>query len=347
MSGKSTVSLNSLIERRTREWMSNRISFIDVLKAIGIFFVFLGHAPGLNNNLKIYIYSFHMPLFFFIAGMFFKSDYITTGFKKYIIKKLRDRLLPYFFFGIITYLVWLAQSSIGVKSEIDPLKPLFGMFYGTSQWLIANNVLWFLACLFITEILFFILRSHFIKQYILIIVTITISILGYIYSFSGFPRLPFCMDISLIAITFYCGGYILKDLMLKDKFNKFVVFILFVSGAFFSYINGRIDMSSNQYENYPFFLIASFSSIIFWFQISKKIPALGVLKYIGKNSILFFLLHNVSVAILYAFIYKILGEQINNPNTLFAVVFSLAGLIILLPVSYFARKYLPSVLMGR
>lgn len=329
--------------------MNNRILFLDVLKALGIFFVFLGHAPGLNNDLKIYIYSFHMPLFFFMAGMFFKSDYITAGFKKYFIKKIKERLIPYFFFGLITYFIWLAQSYIGEKIELKPLKPLLGMLYGSpvNGWLVHNNVLWFLACLFVTEILFHLLRSHVTKYSILINITIMISIIGFINSLLNFHRLPFCIDTSLIAITFYCGGYVLKDFILNIKDHLWLTFIFFVVGAFFSYINGRVDMSGNQYGNYLFFFIASFSSIMFWFQISKKIPALGLLKYIGENSILFFLLHYVGVRFLLFFIIKVLGNKINNPNTLFAVVFSLAGLIILAPLSYIARKYLPSVLMGR
>jgi fucose 4-O-acetylase-like acetyltransferase len=325
--------------------MNDRVVFIDLLKAIGIFFVFLGHAPGLNHNLVIYIYSFHMPLFFFVAGMFFKTEHLTEGFKKYLIRKIRDRLIPYFFFGIITYVVWFAQGHIGVKNVRDHFKPLLGMLYGNpvNGWLAHNYVLWFLACLFSTEILFFILRKHFVKRATLIIAAIIISINGYMISYS----LPFCLDISFIAIIFYCCGYVLRDFMLNAKINNLVVLMILISGIYLSYINGRVDMSTKQYGNYLFFTIAAFSSIIFWLQISKKIPALKILKYIGENSILFFLLHTISTSVTYFLIYKVLDQQINNPDTLFAIMFSIAGLIILLPVSYVMKKYLPSILIGK
>ena len=43
---------------------------IDVLKGLGIIFVMLGHMVGIGfyEDIYVYIYSFHMPLFFFISG---------------------------------------------------------------------------------------------------------------------------------------------------------------------------------------------------------------------------------------------------------------------------------------
>lgn len=45
---------------------------VDVAKGIGILLVILGH---LKNPLMDFIYAFHMPLFFFVSGMFVKKDY--------------------------------------------------------------------------------------------------------------------------------------------------------------------------------------------------------------------------------------------------------------------------------
>ena len=51
-----------------------RIELIDIAKAITIILVILGHTTG-NLETPMYrrlIYSFHMPLFFFLAGMSIK-----------------------------------------------------------------------------------------------------------------------------------------------------------------------------------------------------------------------------------------------------------------------------------
>lgn len=46
-----------------------RDSVIDIAKGIGIFLVVFGHVP-LPMDLITPIYLFHMPLFFFLSGMF-------------------------------------------------------------------------------------------------------------------------------------------------------------------------------------------------------------------------------------------------------------------------------------
>ena len=50
--------------------IQERKKYIDILKGIGIFYVILGHVTH-TSFLFRYIYSFHMPLFFFISGMLF------------------------------------------------------------------------------------------------------------------------------------------------------------------------------------------------------------------------------------------------------------------------------------
>ena len=48
-----------------------RIIWLDYLKAIGILLVIIGHC-ALPPNLRKFIYSFHMPLFFFAGGLTLK-----------------------------------------------------------------------------------------------------------------------------------------------------------------------------------------------------------------------------------------------------------------------------------
>ena len=47
---------------------------IDTTKAYGIVLVVIGHAPGIPELLISLIYSFHMPLFFFISGYLLSSN---------------------------------------------------------------------------------------------------------------------------------------------------------------------------------------------------------------------------------------------------------------------------------
>lgn len=93
----------------------HRIEVFDIWKGIIIFLVVLGHAAGGiihsvpfsmqdgNNGVVILfhlIYSFHMPAFFLIAGMFCNS-WINKPFHQASADKIRRLVIPYFIWGFI------------------------------------------------------------------------------------------------------------------------------------------------------------------------------------------------------------------------------------------------------
>jgi len=94
---------------------NQRIIYLDFCKAFGMYLVYYGHFieklyyAGIKIlfwELKL-IYSFHVPLFFFIAGIFWKPD--STPLWNILIKKIRTRILPVLMFSLITipfFLLW-------------------------------------------------------------------------------------------------------------------------------------------------------------------------------------------------------------------------------------------------
>lgn len=68
--------------------MPNRITYIDLAKGICISIVMLFHIRGIASYElpfgPVLFYSFMLPPFFFIAGVFFKAN---IGFKEFLIKK--------------------------------------------------------------------------------------------------------------------------------------------------------------------------------------------------------------------------------------------------------------------
>ena len=82
-----------------------RDPFIDMLKGIGILLVIWGYSSLFLFN---EIYSFHMPLFFFLSGCFFKTNVSTFCF----IKKKFIQLLFLFKLSIL-------YSDIGNQSPIE------------------------------------------------------------------------------------------------------------------------------------------------------------------------------------------------------------------------------------
>src|SRR5271154_4907855 len=88
-----------------------RSNIVDVVKGIAIILVVYGHtAQGMTHRgwwvgrgasfSHTFIYSFHMPAFFFVAGLFVSGSIAKRGNKLFTIDKLKTILYPYVLLAI-------------------------------------------------------------------------------------------------------------------------------------------------------------------------------------------------------------------------------------------------------
>lgn len=101
-----------------------RESYLDIAKGLGIIMVILGHIEiGFATK---WLYSFHLPLFFFVSGICF---HYKENFFHYLKKKVKRCLIPYFVFGILIVLVesktgYLYNTGLSLSSRLRPLSPM-------------------------------------------------------------------------------------------------------------------------------------------------------------------------------------------------------------------------------
>ena len=97
-----------------------RDSSFDIMKGIAILLVVLGHsvpdqasASGIASYplylMRTIIYSFHMPVFFFVAGYFMHIP-LKEGFNKFVKDKFIRLMVPYFTIGLLYFPFKLALS---------------------------------------------------------------------------------------------------------------------------------------------------------------------------------------------------------------------------------------------
>lgn len=103
--------------------MTTRTDWVDYAKAIGIILVVYGHvARGLYNGgiaipEHVYlladsiVYSFHMPLFFFLSGLFFYSSFVKRGAVGLTFNKIDTIVYPYILWSILQGSVEVVLSS--------------------------------------------------------------------------------------------------------------------------------------------------------------------------------------------------------------------------------------------
>lgn len=71
--------------------MGQRSVLFDVMRGIAIILVVIGHA-GIGPLSWAFIYSFHMPLFFYISGCFCN---VEQSFKQFFIKRIKSLYFPF------------------------------------------------------------------------------------------------------------------------------------------------------------------------------------------------------------------------------------------------------------
>ena len=335
--------------------MGKRIYWIDNLKAIGIFLVVLGHCP-INPQIRHYIYSFHMPLFFFISGYLFNRNRYEN-FRIFLIRKFRTLIIPYFTFAFTSYLFWLIiVRNLSIRGEslrVSPIKPLLGIFYsiGVDGWSVPlDAALWFLTCLFLVEILFWFISSMCKKTLYLMFILISLAALGYTGSLFAPIRLPWSMDVALTAVVFYGVGCTLKrkieDLTGSVSIKFILLPCLFLISVVFCFLNGRIHMNSNYYNNIFFFYISAFAGILCCLMISKLLRGNVISDYIGRNTIIIVGLSGVSRFFIRGIYYLVFKQllDISKCSIGMGIFWACFQILSLVPFMYIINTYCPFIL---
>ena len=130
------------------------------LSCFGIILVVLGHSmyPGDRNLVSNYIYSFHMPLFAFIAGYLFMTYTNIKTYWSFVRKKTSRLIIPYVFWITFMFIVKFLFSSL-LTADIFVNNPigfdfnvLYNMLLYPSKAVVSYY--WFAIVLFFIFILF-------------------------------------------------------------------------------------------------------------------------------------------------------------------------------------------------
>ncbi len=182
----------------------------DVMKGIGILLVITDHFFNWNHPiLGRVINSFHMPLFFIIAG-YFSRPFTTIEDAKRCIRKYAKRLLPAFVLTQVFIILWDVLMAVSESKGWGPvIRESLTLFWAdphgpqTPWGQLSIGVVWFLLALFLAKCaLLFISR---LGGY-----AIPISILlalGAVMLYRVFPYSIWCISIGFTALPFVTLGW--------------------------------------------------------------------------------------------------------------------------------------------
>ena len=305
-----------------------RNTSIDVLKGIAISAVVLGHHPYLANKAFNIIFSFHIPLFYFVSGYLFNPE---ISFRELLRKRFNSILKPYLFTASVICLIYVVFKK-GPFLLWYPFWIIFGN--GPNLPKLALH-LWFLPSLFVTILftwfLFKICKS--LKIYLIVKLIIIAGLLS-----SGFfimrylwdatipitfiqilpdnpayisakllntgnfilKGLPWSLDIIFITSAFFISGYIYKQHNLEIINKKHIVAIamVFIFCALHIMFKYTIDLNGRRYDQLIISTIMAFTGIFscvyISFIISKWDNAISKsFQYLGKYSLIIYIFHPI------------------------------------------------------
>ncbi|RPJ29632.1 MAG: hypothetical protein EHM33_00170 [Chloroflexi bacterium] len=289
--------------------MPKRIEYLDVARGIGILLVVLGHNDfaAISPFFHQVIYSFHIPLFFFLSGYFINT---SVSFFDYFKKRFHSILKPYLFTILLIYFASVSFEKMGFQTAIVRIvKSLYGSI-DYIDW----GQLWFLPNLFVVSLYAFIfikLVSKLQNRWMtwgLLLGTLAISLLFlhsfYPFSISVFRKeyklfgLPFSLDVMLLSSFFFILGNEVRQVTAEKTLSR--VFLLVGTGIglillnlFFPY---SVDIAKRVYESFPVNTAEALLGILFVLTLSHQIELhtqrlASLFKYLGNLSLIILLFH--------------------------------------------------------
>ncbi|SDA27190.1 Fucose 4-O-acetylase [Ruminococcus sp. YE71] len=285
--------------------MNKRSDSIDYAKGIGILLVILGHMQILAcgesfETLTNVIYSFHMPLFFFLSGLTLDRKYRSRPPNAADVKKLAKRLMiPYFSWcGVYIVLKCIVQRE-GLIRLIKRNAAAVLTMRGIAP-------LWFLSALFVAEILVMLLvyKLGMKKIHLLILTGIAVLSLNNAVQvlrsvFSYYTRLRVVTFYRIFPCVFFLTlGCLMSPMLTADRsrYKGKRTALMFGSAAVFAAVNIFFNGSANLYkmyfENTAAFIAAGVAGSLMTVCLCTLIPEkFAPLRFLGRNSMLMMVLH--------------------------------------------------------
>ena len=295
--------------------MTRKVS-IDIAKGIGISLVVLGHmndyfGAGIPGAYK-FIYLFHVPLFFFLSGLFFKEK---ERFGDCLKKKFFRLYVPYLLANIFFFAVEMTRARLmgsaydGNISWGDLIYAAFGLWPVLSM---LSRPTWFILILFRAFLIYKLLQLVFKgNKYLMLAICVLAGVFSAI-----FPIEKFMIGQTLAALPFFSLGHVISAELLDNQklfSTQNCLFIGLVSAGA-TYLISRYQMTNiavNVYGNVPLYFAGAFFGIVITLCFSKLLEKCTIasksLSLIGQYTLPILIWHIFVMKILFTIVEKGLG----------------------------------------
>jgi fucose 4-O-acetylase-like acetyltransferase len=327
----------------------NRNPWIDYARGICILLVVYRHVfEGLTNvgvgsnsypvlkYFNIFFFSFRMPLFFIVSGIFLGSSLLRKGVGGYINNRFQTIFYPLLIWGTIQVSLQLSFADY-VNAKRFPMDYLNLIFDPRKI-----EQFWYLNALFFVSVLYAInswyLKFKPIQQ--LVTGLLFYSVAAYCYARG--TQIGFLIDV-LFFYVFFAIGDIISDMILNGKNYKLLssyrtmLLLLPVFVALQHYFT-RLNLMYGddyyvQFRRPDLYIITALVGCAFVMNVSFVLQKLNIFRYLrvlGYHSLYIYVMHLMITAGIRVLMVKVLGIE----NVPAVMVISIAGGV-LLPIMFY------------
>lgn len=323
-----------------------RLHYIDLSKGLLIIGVVLIHIllpfRGIENPTVSIVDAigfntwvlFYMPAFFLISG---KCSNFDKSFKQFLLTNLMSLKAPVFFFiGLM--------GALTIRTEYG-----FSPF-SVKWWFIRmfESGVWFLHAIFLSRLMYWIINHYIKKCTYQIFICLILYIIGFIGIYLDFYPY-FWIAHSLVLTIFILIGKLCKEKFINSGWICLFVFcisvvVLHSCGYRLPYIVQNLVC-----ENFIDILIIpllSISGSVGFIWVCKLIGKSSIIEYIGRNSLMIYVLHDIFIA-RFNNLSIFIGQQ-NSLSCFFNLMIVLVGVIAccLVTTYIFDRPYI-RIIIGK
>lgn len=265
---------------RYKQTEKQRLDWVDIGRGLAITLMVAGHT-SLPTSIQNWIFSFHMPFFFFISGVLSTplKTYDAKGYRTFIKRKSQSLLVPFIIYSVISIIVYPLYGDMPVSIYvINVIQEGWG---GLALWFIPV----FFFAVILSRICITTRKSAILSCFILISIGWALA--------KNSIFMPWNLSTIPFATCYMILGYLMKDIILTIASLKINIksigiisatfLISFTISQFF-----RLDMSSNMILPVTPILVASLSGIILLISISAILSynkfCSKTIQYIGRHA---------------------------------------------------------------
>lgn len=333
---KRPIHLKQRQEMAATPHDGERDETFDVLKGIAIILVIVGHTDF--GPFRAFIYSFHMPLFFFIAGYFLKKRPLQTE----LCLSAKRLLIPYLF---TAFWFCIAATYVDPSRLQDVIVVCLLGFRAqyVPDWINGHiGILWFFWALFWAKIIVSVLVHKIKSETWLGIIFFVFALLGIFLNKRVF--VPFCIPQGMCAAGFLFVGYLIKKYNVLGSVISAQIFPLLTIIWAYNWNNGGVDMYNCIFRSgYILDLMGAVAAFIALHTIVKqslnsKSFLWNSIRFWGRYSIIIYSVHSVEYSVAK---WKTIAYQFHIPLDYISLFSFSARMALVFIISYLFIKIAP------